>query len=115
MQCVQTNQEILSFLSDKDLTSAYLSSSKLSEAINADYGSFWRRRHTDQFETPAFELTGNRHVDNVLFRNQYQKRKFVLKYKSSRKLRFSKGETGSEKQALKTLRDMILGECYSNG
>jgi len=115
----QLNQNIASYLaSDKDLASFRLICKSTHDAVDADACSFWRRRYKQFFESTDLKLTGRRHEDGEKYRIEYQKRKKVLYVIEEgfqtagqlAKLQFALGTTILEKEALRVLRDMLVGE-----
>ena len=119
----QLNQNIASNLaSDKDLASFRLICKSTHAAVDADACSFWRRRFKQVFETASLRLTGRRLEDGEQIRNEYQARKKVLHVIDTvfqtagqvPKLQFAFGTTTVEKEALRVLRDMIVGEFATN-
>ena len=119
MTLAQLNQSIASYLeSDKDLASFRLICKSTHDAVDADACSFWRRRYKQVFESTNLNLTGRRYEDGVKYRDEYQARKKVLHVidtvfqaaGQAAKLQFAAGTTTAEKEALRVLRDMILGK-----
>ena len=119
----QLNQNIASNLaSDKDLASFRLICKSTHAAVDADACSFWRRRFKQVFESTNLKLTGRRYEDGQKYRNEYQTRKKVLHVIDTPfqdagqlpKLQFAVGSTALEKEALRVLRDMIVGEFATN-
>ena len=104
--------------SDKDLVSFRSVCHATHDAVEADGGSFWRRRFMQAFETPSFKLTGRRKEDAEKFRIEYQTRKSALHivdpvfqtHGVKPKLKFDMGTTRVEKTALRILKDLISGK-----
>ena len=115
----QLNQNIASYLaSDKDLASFRLICKSTHDAVDADACSFWRRRFKQTFESANLKLTGRRNEDGEKYRTEYQTRKKVLHVIDPvfqmagklPKLQFEIGTTAKEREALRVLRDLIVGK-----
>ena len=105
-------------LNDKDLVSFRAACKAAQDAVEGDAGALWRRRFFAWFETPQFQLTGQRKVDLANFKVKYQQRKAVLhvikqifqiRGNAKPTLSFDTGRRRKEQAALRVLRDLING------
>lgn len=97
-------QQIASFVdSDQDLIHFRQSCRCVSDALEGDGSSFWRRRFLAKFEKPLnFKA---KKWNNLEYKKQYQRRRLNLRTGALFKL----GRSNQERECLLILRDMIKG------
>lgn len=101
----QTIQQIASLLdSDQDLVHFRQSCRSVSDSLEGDGSSFWRRRFLSKYERP-YNFEDKKKWNNVHYKEQYQQRRPSLKNGAL----FKFGRTAAEKKCAEVLRDLIKG------
>lgn len=101
----QTIQHIATLVeSDYDLVHFRQSCRSVSNAIEGDRSSFWRRRFLSKFEKPRNSEA--KKWNNVQYKLQYQYRRSTLRGGAL----FKHGKTEPERKCMRVLRDLITGK-----
>jgi hypothetical protein len=111
---LQTRQLIAMYLpSDADVVAYCEACRSTNAAVDGDRLSFWRRRFLAAFERPATP-----YVNNLVFKQQYQKRRKALLYGAKFEAALKGTQTQEIRKAvgsLEVLRDLIKGKSRPLG